>query len=239
MYYYSFHLGDYRAATAHLTNEEDLTYRRLLDWYYDTEKPIPEGDIERVSRRLRVDANNVLTILQDFFTLDNGVWHNYRAEKEIADYHDKLTKLSRAGKASANKRAINKRPTDVEHQQDDVQLTINQKPITNNQKPNKKLSMPDGMDQTIWEDWLALRKSRKAPVTATALNGIQREANKAGIPLEDVLSICCERGWISFKADWIKDDWRKTKNNNTSPQLAAARTIFGDERSVIDVKKIT
>jgi uncharacterized protein YdaU (DUF1376 family) len=41
MHYYKFNIADYRSATAHLTNEEDLAYRRLLDMYYDTEVPIP------------------------------------------------------------------------------------------------------------------------------------------------------------------------------------------------------
>ena len=41
MNYYSFHIGDYRGATAHLSNEEDLAYRRLLDMCYDTESAIP------------------------------------------------------------------------------------------------------------------------------------------------------------------------------------------------------
>ncbi|NDC25981.1 MAG: DUF1376 domain-containing protein, partial [Proteobacteria bacterium] len=34
MHYYPFHVGDYQAHTAHLTNTEDLAYRRMLDLYY-------------------------------------------------------------------------------------------------------------------------------------------------------------------------------------------------------------
>jgi uncharacterized protein YdaU (DUF1376 family) len=30
MNYYAFHIGDYIADTAHLTNEEDLCYRRAI-----------------------------------------------------------------------------------------------------------------------------------------------------------------------------------------------------------------
>ena len=35
MHYYSFHINDYRAATAHLSNEEDLAYRRLIEAWRD------------------------------------------------------------------------------------------------------------------------------------------------------------------------------------------------------------
>ncbi len=62
MYYYQFHIGDYRAATSHLNNEEDLAYRRLLDMYYDTESCIPL-DTQWVSRRIRI-AHDV--VLSDF-----------------------------------------------------------------------------------------------------------------------------------------------------------------------------
>ena len=72
MHYYSFHIGDYRAATAHLTNEEDLAYRRLIDMYYDTELPIPT-DLVWVARRLRVSIDAVRSVLEDMFILtENG-----------------------------------------------------------------------------------------------------------------------------------------------------------------------
>jgi hypothetical protein len=66
MYYYQFHIGDYRADTAHLSNDEDLAYRRLLDMYYDLENPIPIYT-EWVYRRLRLDYEVVLRVLKDFF----------------------------------------------------------------------------------------------------------------------------------------------------------------------------
>ncbi len=47
-----------------------------------------------------------------------------------------------------------------------------------------------------------MRAAKKAAITKTAMAGIAREADKAGITLSDALTLCCERGWISFKADW-------------------------------------
>jgi uncharacterized protein YdaU (DUF1376 family) len=40
--FYKHHLGDYDAATAHLSWDEDQAYTRLLRLYYRTEKPIPD-----------------------------------------------------------------------------------------------------------------------------------------------------------------------------------------------------
>ena len=41
MNYYPFHIGDFTAHTSHLTWEEDIAYRRMLDVYYLREKPLP------------------------------------------------------------------------------------------------------------------------------------------------------------------------------------------------------
>ena len=66
MHYYQFNIGDYKAATAHLSNEEDLAYRRLLDMYYDSEQKIPV-DTQWVARRIRVEAAVVRDVLNDMF----------------------------------------------------------------------------------------------------------------------------------------------------------------------------
>jgi len=62
---------------------------------------------------------------------------------------------------------------------------------------------PDGVSLSVWQDFLKLRKTKKAPVTDTAIAGIRREALKAGIGLSEALATCCQRGWTGFKADWV------------------------------------
>ena len=59
-----------------------------------------------------------------------------------------------------------------------------------------------GVDPQVVKDFTAIRKAKKAPVTETAIAGIKREAEKAGMSLADALAMCCERGWTGFKADW-------------------------------------
>lgn len=131
MHYYQFHIGDYRAATAHLTNEEDLAYRRLLDMLYDTEQPIPV-DLQWVARRIRIEASVIRDVLNDMFTPnEDGTWSSPRADMEIAAFKGKQEHASKAGKASAQSR-LNARLTTVEPDATDSQLTINHKPLTNN-----------------------------------------------------------------------------------------------------------
>ena len=82
------------------------------------------------------------------------------------------------------------------------------------EKPKRKritVAKPEGVSEQVWTDFCALRNKRRAPITETALKGIQREADKAGITLNEALSICCERGWQGFKASWYEKD--KTEQN--------------------------
>jgi len=77
-------------------------------------------------------------------------------------------------------------------------------------QPQKTLAVkPEEVPEAIWCDFQAVRRAKRAPLTATALGGIAREADKAGITLTQALTICAERGWQSFRADW-----------NWQPQIA-------------------
>ena len=70
---------------------------------------------------------------------------------------------------------------------------------------------PDDVETQHWSDWLQTRKAKKLPLTQTALDGIRREAEKAGLSLDQAIAVCCERGWAGFKASWYEKD--KTEQN--------------------------
>lgn len=99
MIWYKFHVGDYITHTLHLADAEDLAYRRLIDLYMMSEKPIP-NDLGAVARKVRLDLDVVEPVLQEFFELTDDGWVNHRCEKEIAQYtkfvqHNK--KISKKG----------------------------------------------------------------------------------------------------------------------------------------------
>jgi hypothetical protein len=75
-------------------------------------------------------------------------------------------------------------------------------------KPRTELSCGEleilGVDSQVAEDFLSLRKTKRSPVTKTAIEGIRREALKAGLSLNDALSICCEKGWQGFDSAWLQ-----------------------------------
>lgn len=91
MHYYQFNIADYQSHTKHLTPIEDICYRRLLDWQYMHEKPIPT-DIKSLCRviMLRDYQEDVEQILIEFFVLTDDGWINNRAFEEIDQFliHD-------------------------------------------------------------------------------------------------------------------------------------------------------
>ena len=71
----------------------------------------------------------------------------------------------------------------------------------------KKLCLvdrPNGVSEQVWDDFIALRKAKRAPLSATALASISKEAEKAAMHIEEALTECVTRGWQSFKAEWMK-----------------------------------
>jgi len=204
MHFYSFNIGDYISHTQHLTNMEDLAYRRLLDHYYLHERTLNE-DVAYVARKINMKDNvlEVQTVLEEFFKLEVGKgWINPRADEEIEKYQSKIQSAIRAGKASALARS-NASSTMV--QPNKKQETLNKKQETN-------IKRPRNVSKKTWDDFLVHRKNKKAPLTETALKGIKNEVKKTSISLEDALVMCQARGWQSFKSDWVAD---KQKNCNT------------------------
>ena len=65
--------------------------------------------------------------------------------------------------------------------------------------------LPEGVSPSVWQDFKKHRKAKKSPITDTAMQAIQREADKAGWTLETALSETCARGWTGFKAEWVTD----------------------------------
>jgi hypothetical protein len=89
----------------------------------------------------------------------------------------------------------------------------NKKQVINNDKTSKQYIRPSDVSDLVWNDWVKLRNKKRAEITETAIEGIRREANKAGVTLDFALSEACQRGWTGFKAEWVKKDLKKLSKN--------------------------
>ena len=74
---------------------------------------------------------------------------------------------------------------------------------TETKKKATSVAPPEGVSDSVWQEFKTLRKAKKAPITQRAIDAITNEANKAGWTLEKALEECVVRGWQAFKADWV------------------------------------
>ena len=87
-------------------------------------------------------------------------------------------------------------------QETDTEADTETKKEEKREKPAQALAIPPA----LLADFLVVRKAKRAgPLTATAIAGLQREADKAGISLESAVTACCEFGWQGFNAGWYAD----------------------------------
>lgn len=97
MIWYKFHIGDYLTHTVHLSDAEDLAYRRLLDLYYMSEKMIPL-DTDSVARKIRLDLDITESVLKEFFEHTENGYINSRCDAEIAKYQSQVAVNRALGK---------------------------------------------------------------------------------------------------------------------------------------------
>lgn len=73
---------------------------------------------------------------------------------------------------------------------------------------DQRLQKPEELTDEFWQDFLAYRKQKKAPVTERVVSLLRKEAKTAGWKLEEVINEMMVRNWTGFKADWVKEDWK-------------------------------
>lgn len=156
MNYYKRHLGDYAAATRHLTMMEHGAYTLLLDLYYVGEKPLPSEDravYRLVGARSKEEREAVSQVLKEFFDLRDDGWHQGRCDAELAIAAEKAAKNRQTGKLggrpkktqtvseSETQTVIPENPNGFyEETQTVSENNPSHKPITNNHKKQEVAS---------------------------------------------------------------------------------------------------
>jgi uncharacterized protein YdaU (DUF1376 family) len=177
MIWYKFHLGDYITHTTHLSDAEDLTYRRLLDLYYMSEKPLPL-DIESVSRKIRLDAELTESVLKEFFEERETGFHNIRCDAEIAKYQSQVATNRELGKRGG--RPKNAQKQDVTQGQSESvtepKPNINPKKIQNK---NKNIKTSSSFDD-FWAAWPTSKRkvAKVACLTKWVNHGLDEHAER-------------------------------------------------------------
>lgn len=93
VHYYNFGPKDYMSKTSFLEPMEDLAYRRMLDYCYLNERPLPI-DIAEIALliSMRTHSDSIAVVLHYFFELTDYGYINDRVERDIKAYQAKSAK---------------------------------------------------------------------------------------------------------------------------------------------------
>lgn len=138
MYYYQFNIGDYQSHTGHLEPIEDLAYRRMLDWCYLHERPLPD-DVEQIAKliRMRSHCDSIASVLQEFFVRSAEGWWQDRIGREIDRTGEKSRKASESAKARWAKGKVDANALRPESERNATQDPI---PKTHNPIPKEEIT---------------------------------------------------------------------------------------------------
>lgn len=240
MNFYKHYIGDFQRDTSHLTMTERGAYLALIQHYYATESCLPNNHtmLCRIAGAMTKPEKDAVKVVMSFFDVKpEGLWHKrIEAELEKTDGKRDVNKKialeresrKRAERLAAQQNESTKRVQSVYeqlHENSTIPEPDTRQEIKDiNTAPAKAvavlvpkstamdlLAKIEGMTEQVAKDHLAVRKAKKSPLTATALAAIEREAGKAGVTTAQAIAIATARGWVSFKAEWIKqDDNQKT-----------------------------
>jgi uncharacterized protein YdaU (DUF1376 family) len=204
MRHFAHHIGDYAAATAHLTMVEDAAYHRLLRLYYQQEAPLP-SDEKEIYRRCRArnprEKAGILRVLHEFFTLESdGCWHQARADREIANYKHLVEAGREGGIKSGLARSLKQNRTNQEPR------TKNQEPVTKEESERATRS-----GSRLPDDWVPSDEDRAF-------------ARQVGIvDIGETASVFCDYWHALAGAKGRKVDWAGTWRNWCRREVASIK----------------
>ena len=207
MHYYQFNIGDYQSHTSHLSEMEDLAFRRMLDWCYLHEKPLPL-DVEQISRqiRMRSHCDCIASVLQEYFERTADGWINARAVQEMHKIGEKSEKASASAKARWGKHA-NALPTQSEGNATQDTRHNTQDTVLKPQRGSRLAK--DFVLSTEWKDFCIQ----------------QRPDLKVSEVFDQFKDYWCAKpGKDGVKLDWLAT-WRNWVRNQKAPKLNPADNI--------------
>ena len=211
------YVADYLADTTRLTTEQHGAYLLLImDYWRNGPLPDDDGALANITRLPLQCWKKHRATLGRMFHVEAGEWRHKRIDDEMAAAEANATRYAERARKAAAKRWGKESTGNASGNASSIPQAMPDEctspspspsePIGSENKPGKRAAVikPDSVSLAVWDGFQAIRKAKRAPLSAVALAGIEREAAKAGKTLNEALTICCERGWQAFRADWVE-----------------------------------
>jgi hypothetical protein len=192
----------------------DLMVFALINGFSQDGQGCFYGSLNYICETCGISRRTAIYILNDLVergfllkeeTIQNGVkrvlYQVNRGSAEIAPVVQKLHRGS--AEIAPNNIKDNISPTEIINKEKDVRFDF------------KKSLLEIGVSPQVAEDWLKVRKAKKAANTETAFKRIQEEIELSGLSADECITIAVERSWQGFKAEWVANYQRQSPQRPT------------------------
>lgn len=232
MHYYKFNVASWAKDTSHLTLKEEAIYLRLINFYYDTESPIPLKT-HLVLRKLRMgdESEAVQVVLDEFFTKTKIGWEHNHCNKLVGEYQERAERNRLNGKSGGrpkNNSLAKASGLPVGKQMDTQKepTLVNQELLTTNHKleTNKESN----------------RAKRFAPPTLSDANSyFESRAKEKGVFIcqtepEKFIDFYEAKGWMIGKNKM--KDWKAAARTWLSKNTPEIKTSTSGKQSVFNTQ---
>lgn len=206
---------------------------------------MPFSVIPSLARRYMTTPEKMKTVITqyDLFQYDEeGFFYSVSLIKRMNALEDLKQKRSLAGRLGNEKRWGSKQDDGKVianlSQSDSIAIAsyrdknrIDNNRIEYKEKEDNKLSSKKksfdfksalieiGVDEIVANDWIAVRKTKKATQTKTAFEMIKHQIELSGASANECISLAVERSWAGFKAEWYKKEFPIENTNLFSESL--------------------
>ena len=96
-------------------------------------------------------------------------------------------------------------------------INISPTEINNNKRFDFKKSLIElGVSPEVADDWMQVRKAKRASNTETAFKRIKNEIDRSGLSANECITIAVARSWQGFQADWVANQQRSRSTGRMS-----------------------
>ena len=164
-------------------------------------------DYEGIAFDLRADEKTIKSIITDFdlFVFEDTIFGSLSVQKRLEERNLKsvsarISALKRWGKDANALRTECEGNAIKEKKGKEIKYNF------------YECLLDYGFLENLVNEWLVIRKTKKASNTETAFKGFIQQVELTGLDKNEVLRICVERSWSGLKAEWIKKEY---PNNGT------------------------
>ena len=210
--------------------ENKKSFIAYSDWH-GMFKALPDEIAGKLIKHTFSYVNDENPSTDDFII--NALFEQIKAtlKRDLVKWDLQREQRSLAGKRSAEIRLTksNERSTDVNETQRKPTVSVNVNDNVNVIVKDKyKFSFRSalllyGFNENLVDEWLRVRKAKKAVNTETAFKGFITEIRKSNLPINKILEICVSSSWSGFKIEYLQNKNLNNGNNGNKQQTADER----------------